>query len=401
MDIIGLETRGGGDTVSKILLLTASFGDGHNQAAYAVAEALERYGAAVKVVDYVEWLHPAIKSFAKFSLMQGVQKVPVLYGLFYRSMSRIEPSSSIQRQLNHLGMSKLRRCLQSFDPDIVASTFPTPTGVMSELLASGLTNRPNVAIVTDYTAHRQWVHDHVDAYFVASDSVKRELVSYGVHASRIEVTGIPILSKFSDCATAQLLEQRGFLRQKQGLHPSQPLITLMGGGGGLLGDIAAWESLIQKTRAQFCIICGRNERLYRRLLPLASERVRILGYTNAVDEWMAMSDLIITKAGGITVTEAFAMELPMLLYRPIPGQEERNARYALQTGAASLAYDVRTAAQFLQSVVDDPETLQRMRAACRQQRLRGGATRIAKTVFRMAKKEAGRRTGSPVVPRFS
>ncbi|MBX5436798.1 MAG: glycosyltransferase [Alicyclobacillaceae bacterium] len=366
----------------RILLLTASFGDGHNQAAEAVREALAAKGVDARLVDFVEWLHPAVRSFAKFSLVQGVQRIPALYGLFYRSMSRIQPSSSLQRQLNQLGMSHMKRCLRAFDPDAVVCTFPTPNGVMSELRASGFTNIPNVTIITDYTAHRQWVHENTDLYFVATDSVKEELVAAGVGPVNVCVTGIPLRRAFAEREVRSLLANREQLREQRRLDPRRPLILMMGGGAGLLGDVSDWEPVVLQSDAQFAIICGRNERLRRRLGPLASDRVRVMGYANDVHEWMAMADIIITKAGGITVTEAFAMELPMLLYRPIPGQEAANARFAAAAGAAEVAYDVRTAVRLLSSLVAHPERLRRMREAARRQKVPGATEAIASRLLR-------------------
>ncbi|MCL6548668.1 MAG: glycosyltransferase [Alicyclobacillus sp.] len=378
--------------MSKILLLTASFGDGHNQAAQAVREALEAQGCHARLVDFVDWLHPAVRSFAKFSLVQGVQKIPALYGLFYRSMSRIQPSSSLQRQLNQLGMPHMKRYLRSFDPDAVVSTFPLPNGVMSELRASGFTNIPNVTIITDYTAHRQWIHEHTDLYFVAAEPVKSELLAAGVPAERVRVTGIPVRSQFDEPAVQRLLANRDRLRLERGLDPARPLILMMGGGAGLLGDVSDWESVVLESSAQFCIICGRNERLWRRLQAIASDRVRVLGYTHDVHEWMAMADLLITKAGGITVTEAFAMELPMLLYRPIPGQEAENARYAVEAGAAEVAYDVRTAVGLLSAIASDPGRLRRMKDAASRQKVPGAAAAIALELMRFL--QVSRRDGA-------
>ncbi len=371
--------------MKRILLLTASFGDGHNQAAHAIEEALQQFpNTVVKVVDYVEWLHPAVRSFAKFSLMQGVQRIPRLYGLFYKSMSRIHPSSSLQRQLNHLGISKMMRCIKSFNPNVIASTFPTPTGVVSELRQSGVTTVPNVAIVTDYTAHRQWFHTHTDRYFVATESVRRELIDYGIPKSAIEVTGIPIRNKFSDARVRDLLSRRDVERERIGLKPDIPVILLMGGGGGILGDPDEWENCIETSDAQFVIICGHNDKLYRRFELLSSERVRVLGYTTDVDRFMAVSDMIVTKPGGLTLTESLAMELPMMLFKPIPGQEERNAKYALETGAAVLTNSVSEAMAFIKFVRLHPERLDMMRQAAKEQGVRGAAERIASSILEMS-----------------
>jgi len=387
----GLMARGDNE-VTRVLLLTASFGDGHNQAALAVREALEAKGDKVRLVDYTDWLHPAFRSVAKFGLLQGVQKVPALYGLFYRSMSNIPPSSSLQRQLNHVGSIRLQHCLKIFRPDIVASTFPSPNGVMSELRRIGYTKTPNVAIITDYTVHGLWIQDYSDAYFVATDDMKRDLARDGVGTNRIWVTGIPVRQAFGADRVEELLSRRSELRQAHELQADKPVVLLMGGGAGVLGDISAWEQLIRRTSAQFVVICGRNDRLRRKLFHLVSPRVQILGYTKEVDEWMALSDVIVTKAGGITVTEAIAMELPMLLYRPIPGQEVRNASFAVQEGMAVEAHDVRSACQLLEGLVSRPARLEEMRAAARNHRVENSADRIADVIHSMAEKYASSRT---------
>lgn len=366
--------------VSKVLLLTASLGDGHNQAARAIQEVLERQSITARVIDYMEWLHPAVRSFAKFTLLQGVQKTPALYGLFYRSTLRIRPDSSLQRRLNHWGIAHMKRTLKSFNPDLVVGTFPVPLGLMSELRAEGHSKIPTMAIVTDYTAHPQWIHDHTDMYCVASDTVRREFLAYGLSPEKIKVTGIPVRSKFNDVEVRRLLDRRNETRKKLGVPVDAPLVLLMTGGAGILSDVSGWEQIIQRTKAQFCVICGRNERLYRRLRPLQSDRVRVLGFTENINEWMSISDLGISKAGGLTVTEALAMELPMLLYRPIPGQERRNARFMIQTGAAIHADDEKSAERILASLVQDLERLTRMRAAARAQHISDGAQHIAEAI---------------------
>jgi processive 1,2-diacylglycerol beta-glucosyltransferase len=348
-----------------------------------VQEALQSEGLEAQIVDYVDWLHPAIRSFAKFSLLQGVKKAPGLYGWFYRSTSRLEPPASLQRRLNRLGIAHMKRWLRTYQPHVVASTFPIPSGVMSELRSTGETDVPSTAIVTDYTAHRQWFQSLTDVYFVATEAVKEELIRFGVQPERVEVTGIPIRRRFR-AGVPEDARHRAALRQAHGLSPDLPLVLMMGGGAGVFADVAAWETVMQDVPAQFVVICGKNERLFRRLRPLASQRVRILGYVAEIEEWMAMADLIISKAGAITVTEALAMELPMLLFRPIPGQEEKNAQFAVEVGAAIVRQDVRSARQFLVDALTRPGILQAMRAAAGRVRVDDGAVRIARRLRELA-----------------
>lgn len=376
----------GGDQVTKVLLVTASYGEGHNQAAHAVAEALVQRGATAHIVDYTDWLHPAVRSITKFSLMQGVQKVPALYGAFYRSMSRVNPHSSFQRQMHQLGMPQLKRFLKTMQPDVMVSTFPSPSGVLSELREAGYTDLPNAVVLTDYTFNGQWITKHTDRYFVPTESVRRAFIEQGVEADRLLVSGIPIRARFGEDLVRDLLDRRDALRREQGFTEEQPLVLMMGGGAGLLGDPGSWERVIHRSKAQFAIVCGNNARLQKRFAHLASPRVRVLGYASNVEEWMAMADLIVTKAGGITVTEALAMELPMLIYRPIPGQEVANADFAVASGAARLVPDVASAQAFLREVMTDRTVLDEMRGAAGRADVRNAANRIAVELLGLAER---------------
>ncbi|WAH38797.1 MGDG synthase family glycosyltransferase [Alicyclobacillus dauci] len=371
----------------SVLLLTASFGAGHNQAAYAVQEALRERGATAEVVDYVSLLNPALRSFAKFSLIQGVQKAPGLYGLFYKSMSRIEPDSPLQRYVNHIGITRIQDYIEAFSPDVIASTFPTPMGVVGELRRHGEVNVPNVAIVTDYTAHRQWFHEYADHYFVATSEVKDDLISYGVDADMIDVFGIPLRRKFSADAVRTLRSKRRELVQQFGLSPDFPIVLLMGGGSGVLAEPGDWETFIQDSGMQYLVVCGQNRRMERRFAQLAGPRVRVYGFTSEIDKLMAASDVIVTKPGGLTLTESMAMGIPMILFKPIPGQEVINADFAVRAGVAVRAQHAKEAQQFLSKVQRHPEILERMRKAATQVPVLGAAQNIASRILDLAGNE--------------
>ncbi|WAH43991.1 glycosyltransferase [Alicyclobacillus fastidiosus] len=368
----------------RVLLLTASFGAGHNQAAYAVQEALKERGASAEVVDYVSLLNPALRSFAKFSLIQGVQKAPGLYGLFYKSMSRIEPDSPLQRYVNHIGITRIQDYIDLFAPDVIASTFPTPMGVVGELRRHGIVQAPNVSIVTDYTAHRQWFHEYSDHYFVATDEVRRDLVRYGVDERRIDVFGIPLRRKFSADAVGFLRSHRQDLILQLGLSPDIPIVLLMGGGSGVLGDTSDWETFIQTSGLQYLIVCGQNRRLERRFAQLANDKVRVYGFTSEIDRLMAAADVIVTKPGGLTLTESMAIGLPMVLFKPIPGQEEINADYAVRAGVAVRAQHAEEAQAFLQKIMHQPHILQDMRRAAERVPVLGAAENIASRLIDLA-----------------
>jgi processive 1,2-diacylglycerol beta-glucosyltransferase len=213
--------------------------------------------------------------------------------------------------------------------------------------------------------------------------VASELQHHHVPAAKIAVTGIPIRHRFSSESVQALLAERDEHLLKENFEANRPLVLLMGGGAGLLSDVSDWITLLETVDLQFVVICGRNERLYKKLQDLESKRIRVLGYTNEVDRWMAMANLIITKPGGITVTEALAMKLPLLLFRPIPGQEEQNAEFALSIGAAKIAYDVHTVEQLLNDFLASPQALKEMREATKRVEVDGAAEKIAQLLVRL------------------
>ncbi len=347
----------------RMLILSASYGEGHQQAALAVRDALmeENPGLDLQIVDYLDMVHPMLNSVARYCYMKSVRFAPSLYGLFYKGTSRIAPSSLIQRRLNHLGYEDLADYLSAYKPDVILSTFPTPAGVVSLLKERGLINIPGATVITDHAIHSQWIHHYTDHYFVGSEHVKRGLMIRGVDEDRISVTGIPVRPAFLAA------KNRAGVRLKLGLEEDYPTILIMGGAYGVLGDIVQiCEELFQSDRrAQLIVVCGRNEKLRQTIEQLsrdAKNPVWVFGFTREVHELMAVSDLIVTKAGGLTVSEALAMELPMLLYRPIPGQETQNAAFLVKSRVAVLARTRRQVIGHIDRLLrDDGSRLRRMR----------------------------------------
>ncbi len=373
----------------KILILSASYGEGHQQAATAIRDAIgtECPEAEAVIVDYIRAMHPTLDSIAKYCYLQSVRFAPMLYGWFYNGTSQIAPSSLVQRQLNSIGLNGLDELLRREAPDVVLCTFPTPAGVASHLKQLRRTNVPLATVITDHAVHSQWIHPHTDLYFVGSHPVKAGLMKRGVAARAIKVTGIPLRSTFFDSADDGT--DRATVKRHYGLNPALPTLLIMGGGYGVLGEIEsivddllsgagdkrpvggeglpgrglvrgklALPSGMQRLSEmplssgmpplmpplQILVVTGRNERLRAQLEAMLADRptqwrqrVRVFGFIDAIAELMAVSDLMLTKAGGLTVSEGLASQLPMVLYRPIPGQEVQNARFLVRSGAAVLA----------------------------------------------------------------
>ncbi len=349
--------------LSKVLILSASYGEGHHQAAVAVREALleDQPGLEVRIIDYMQMVHPTLNLFARYFYIKSVRFAPSLYGMFYNGTSKLKPTSLIQRRLNQLGLEDIAEFLNEYQPDFILSTFPTPAGVISMLKKQGLCQIPSATVITDHAIHSQWIHDYTDHYFVGSEHVRRGLVKRGIPNERISVTGIPINARYME------YKDRESIRARMGLETDLPTLLLMAGSYGVMNDMEDICSVLfhSEQRMQIIVVSGRNEKLRLQLEALAREAtnsVWVFGFTREVDQLMAVSDLMVTKAGGLTISEALAMELPMLLYRPIPGQEVQNTAYLLKAHVAVLA---RTRKQVVERInrlfFVDPGKLERMR----------------------------------------
>jgi processive 1,2-diacylglycerol beta-glucosyltransferase len=351
----------------KILILTGHFGDGHIQVAQALHEAIQnRYpGMEPVVVDFMEWVHPYSAHVSRFLFLQGVKKFPQLYGFFYQKTRRANTFSRMVKSIFSSGLRRLLHLIDEIHPSAVVSTFPLAAAVMSKLKSYGFTDIPSVTIITDHTDHSCWIYPYTDQYLVGSDIVRDSLIKLGVDEKRVTDTGIPIRQQFSQ------LFQRDEIFEKYGLDSHMPTVLVMGGGYGLIGD---GSSFIQELEAvsepiQFIIVCGNNEKLRMQLkekLKDSKHRITLTGYINYVHELMAVSDLLITKPGGVTTFEAIAMELPMLLYKPIPGQEQDNARFLVDSGVAIKAKTDQELTDSLSELLNDGGLLQSMRESAKR-----------------------------------
>ncbi|WP_159887500.1 MGDG synthase family glycosyltransferase [Paenibacillus puerhi] len=319
----------------KILLLTGALGDGHNQAAQAILEAsrIIRPDVDVVTVDFLEWTHPYLHGVGKFCYMQWVKSLPGMYGYLYRKTRDPNIMSNLFKRIKSFSIARMLKLLDEVQPTIVVSTFPSAAAAMSLLKANGMTSLPTVTVMTDYTDHSYWVHPCTDRYLVGSEQVRSALLRYGVASGSISVTGIPIRLSFCE------RQDRELLRERHGVKGNVPTVLVMGGGHGLIGrELISLIKLQRKAAAaRYILVCGRNHKLRQQLeeeFMHMRQSVTVVGFVDHIHELMAVSDLIVTKPGGLTVSEALAMELPMLLYKPIPGQEQDNASYLVNLGAA-------------------------------------------------------------------
>lgn len=353
----------------RILILSGSLGEGHMQAARAIVEASSLYkpNVTVKVVDLMAWIHPRMHVIERYCFMQWVKHFPALYGYLYQKTRADNPLTYLLKQFRTSSLQRLCKLIQDVNPSVLVSTFPPASAAISMLKEKGLTELRSVTVITDHSDHSYWIHPYTDLYLVGSEEVHSALIRKGVSDKKIAITGIPVRPFHTQVSNKQRL------REKFGIDPSSFVVLVMGGGWGMIDNtfIEQLQSKELLPHVQFIIICGRNVKMMHRMHEAlhGKDNVQLKGFVEGIHEWMAVSDLLITKPGGLTTSEALAQQLPMLLFEPQLGQERDNAKYLIRKGVA-MPCEVEMLQSELNEMVQHPELLQQMRekaGECRQQ----------------------------------
>ncbi|MHB8072753.1 MGDG synthase family glycosyltransferase [Desulfosporosinus fructosivorans] len=344
----------------RILVFSATFGNGHLRAAEAIIEGIRLKDPFAEIIhlDFGDFLSKRLNTMAKSLYMEMIKHTPRLWGQFYAKTAKLHPKSIMQRFLNQLGRSDFLKYIQAFEPDLIVCTYPTVSSILAQLRLERILNVPVMTVITDYAVHSLWVHPGVDRYMVACEEVRESLVSWGIEAQRIHVTGIPVSPRFESKM------DRAHIISKFDLNSDLPVFLVMGGvyEGEIVKRICKQlaDSLVP---VQCLIVCGKNEKLYQSLEEVSEQarnRIVRFGYVSNIDELMEISDLIITKAGGLTVSEALTKHLPLVIFKPIPGQEVENAKFVQRMGAGQVAGTEEELEHLLNRFLSYPEDITRM-----------------------------------------
>lgn len=313
----------------RILILSEGFGTGHTQAAHALSFRLRQMnpGLNTRVMELGAFLHPTLAPWIFSAYRKTVSLQPKLYGLLYRNQYQKSLNRFAKLALHRIFYAQASTIMDQLKPDLIVCTHPFPTIIVSRLKQSGL-NVPLCTLVTDYDAHGTWMASNVDKYFVSTEKVRQKFIEKGVDPDKIEVTGIPVHPSFQEKHDKQAIQKKFGLK-------NMPTVMIMGGGWGMLGKEMLDRIAVWRDQIQFLICLGTNEKARNLLMEEPSythPNIHIFGYTNEIDKLMEVSDLLITKPGGMTCTEAMAKGIPMLFYRSIPGQEEENCQYFTEQG---------------------------------------------------------------------
>ncbi|SEM88760.1 glycosyltransferase [Paenibacillus sp. OV219] len=348
-----------------ILILTGDYGSGHIQAAAALRNAIKATHPELPtiVMDYMAQAHPLVHPFSKYMYLNGVQSFPRTYGYIYSKTRGQNRLSSSLKYMHGFGLGKFLAMLDRVKPSAIISTFPLAAGAASLMKVGGYCHAPLITVITDFTDHSYWLHPQTDLYIVGSQEVAQRLTRVGVDPGRIAVTGIPIRPEYSRSYDKQAI------RAELGLRSELPTLLVMGGGNGLMGQevtesLCSWVQSHERPDLQLIIVCGHNDKLKQqlsRLREISRVPLVVTGFTDRIPELMAAADILITKSGGLTSSEALASGLPMLIYKPLPGQEIDNANFLRHSGAAMHLSSLDELKHAVQMLLSNPSHLEAMR----------------------------------------
>jgi len=365
--------------MTRVLIVTASYGSGHNVAARCLAAALERERVHVTVVDHFrELVHPLFDRASRALYHTILKRAPFAWGLGYSFADWMASDSVLTMGMTRIGTRNLGLLLERQAPDLVVTVHATPAVAISSLARQGRRVPPHTTVVTDFVAHSQWIAPHIDRYCVADAEVRHEFIARGIPAARILVTGVPLRPEFAhEVAPAPA-------REALGLSSRAPLVLAMAGSQGELGrlpDVARALAAMRRP-LQGLVVAGHDARLKATLARITDgTTIRTLGYADDVWRLMGAADVVVTKAGGMTLAEAMAAEAPLLLYGSLPGQERRNERFAARAGIALVARRRADLTPLLERALDEPALLERLRARMRRLRRPDATRRIVSAIL--------------------
>lgn len=386
----------------RILILTASVGAGHNRAAQAIELALRETcpAAWVRNVDVLDLCNPAFRWLYGKSYFEIVAAAPHLVGYLYdrldRPLNRLERGvDKVRFGMQHLNLRLLSKLLTHEKWDLAINTHFLPAEVIGTFRQRGRIDFPQVTVTTDFDTHRLWHNPPCEHYFTATEEGRANLAAWGIAPERITATGIPIHPLFSRSREAWECKRR------LDLADDRPVVLQLAGGLGV-GPIEAIHRQILETESplQIVVVSGRNAIAREKLAQIPSpgrHRRVILGFTDRMDELMAAADVIVSKPGGLTTSEALCRGAAMIVVDPIPGQETRNCDYLLENGAALKVNNIASLKQKLMHLLNEPGRLESLRAAARKLARPRAAYDVVKRSLEILQPPASPRI-SPIVP---
>lgn len=387
----------------KVLIMSASTGGGHNRAARAIKEELEsrtidNMSIECEIVDSLKLVNNTMDKVISRGYEKSALYTPKAYGSVYRfSETTIASKNEFKTNpLTSLMARKFKHLLNESTPDLIIGTHPFPMIALSTLKKNNNIHSlslsesfykstkvdipPMISVLTDYTTHSTWIQNEIDYYIVGHEYVKELLIYEGVDSEKVKAFGIPVEKSFLSH------RDRETVLTELGLSPEKLTVLLMGGSFGAGNIKETLEDLIAIDRDfQILVITGRNEHLKDKLSKMLDSTIHnknicLLGYTNKMNDILASIDVLISKPGGLTTTEALLNDVPMIVPYFIPGQEEENLDFLTNCGAALRTTKKYSLPVLLKVLIDDPSRLDNLRKNIKSIRKFDSAVNISNLV---------------------
>lgn len=333
----------------NILIFSVSIGNGHDQVAHTLRNEFIRQdnSSRVRIINTINYISPLLDKVILDSYLNILRFYPKAWGKIYETTNKFDPIIDVNDIANRLMASKLRKTATNFNPDIIVCTHSFPAAIISSLKQKKRIGCPLVTVVTDFNIHSSYINDNTDYYVIPHEYLTYVMEGFGLQKEKVLPFGIPIRKEFCESHKREdILAKLGFEDKKT--------ILVMGGGLGLGGINNIVKSIDNYMEGiQIIAVAGRNNRLEAKLKDLSTKnKLVVYGFVNNMHELMELSDCIISKPGGVSVSEILSRERPLVIFSPLPGQEHENVEFLLNSGAAVYTSDVRRIPALINQIFD-------------------------------------------------
>lgn len=353
-----------GNTKKKIIILYASVGGGHFKAAEGIKNYIvEHYeNADVEMIDALRYTNKFIDKMIINSYVNMARYSPKMWGDIYKLSEKQYSVANFSNAVQKILSQKLFKLLQEKKPSSIISTHPFITEMVASLKKRQKISTELNVIITDYASHKFWElkPEYVNRYFVANEEMKYGLIHNKIDSEKIFVTGIPVGPAFLKTYN------KSEIYKEFDLEEDKKTILLFGGGEYGLSSVKKFliGILSLEEDVQVIAIAGKNKKtqnMFREIANTSNKKVVILGYTTKVPELMSIADFVVSKPGGLTTTEVLVSNVPFVIINPIPGQEEENANFLLNSGAAVRIYAAEKTKPFFEELINNSKRIDGMK----------------------------------------
>ncbi|MDD5617958.1 MAG: glycosyltransferase [Candidatus Omnitrophica bacterium] len=343
----------------KILLMYITHVSVHHSATLAIEQAINSFNPHPDMlhIDGFGYSYPIMEKVTHAIYMGVIKKIPIIWDLLYDNPSVVKNLNSLKESVYRRNRGKIKQLIESQNCKVAVCSQAFPCGMIADYKKHCSQDIKLIAVITDFIPHSYWVYDEIDFYVVGSQEARETLLNKGVGEDKIKLYGIPIDPKFS-----RNLDKNSTAAEL-GITLDRPTVLIMGGGHGL-GPISNLIKAVDNSglSVNLLVVAGINKKLFSCLNNYNfKNKTHIYGYINYIDKLMTISDILVTKPGGITTAEALAKNIAMLIVKPLPGQEQNNTNFLLKQGVVYKAEDIKDTVNKLKFLLNNPDELKRIK----------------------------------------